>query len=622
MLVGILADLPAIVWEADGITYRVTFVSPRARDLLGHDPATWVGVPDFWEDHLHPNDRDRSVAASERALAARTPCTLEYRFRAADGSYRWFQDRFRVISNERGGLRLAGVMIDVTDEHAAREAQQAAEAERDRLIQAIEQADEAIFITDTEGRFVYANAGFERATGYRRDEITGRTASVLQGDPPEAADIGIWAALRERGHWSGELLARRKDGSTYREASSVAAVRDASGAVVGFVSAGRDVTRERELEAQLAQAARMEAIGQLAGGIAHEFNNLLTAILGYGSLLAGTLPAGSGEAADLDEMLAAARRAQGLTGQLLAFGRRALVQPRVVDPAELLAGLGPMLNRLIGDDVALEIDADAGHRMLIDPGQLEQVVVNLVVNARDAMPDGGTINITVRGVAMDDADNASHPWVVLEVADTGSGMTADVLDRVFEPFFTTKPVGRGTGLGLAMVDGVIRAAGGEIRVASQPGSGTRMALLLPATDGAPEATSQHPSEAVQATTAARPMTVLVVEDEPVIRRLAARTLASAGHHVLEASDGDDALRVAGRNPGPVDVLFTDVVMPGMNGPALAARIRRLNPDVRVILTSGHTESEVARRGISVDPTGFLPKPYTPSALLAALARRS
>jgi len=620
MLVGILADLPAIVWEADGLTYRVTFVSPRARDLLGHDPATWVGVPDFWEDHLHPEDRDRSVAESDRALAERAPCKLEYRFRAADGSYRWFQDRFRVIPDHDGGVRLAGVMIDVTEEHAARDAQQAAEAQRDGLIQAIEQADEAISITDTDGRLVYANAGFERATGYGREEILGRTAAVLQADPREAAYIGMWAALRERGHWSGELLARRKDGGIYREASSVAAVRDASGAVVGFVSAGRDVTRERDLEAQLARAARMEAIGQLAGGIAHEFNNLLTAILGYGSLLAGALPAGGGEAADLEEIMAAARRAQGLTGQLLAFGRRALVQPRVVDPAELLASLGPMLDRLIGDDVALEIDAEAGRRVVIDPGQLEQVVVNLVVNARDAMPDGGTITLTVREMAMDAADGGPHPWVVVEVADTGSGMTAGVLERVFEPFFTTKPVGRGTGLGLAMVDGVIRAAGGEIRVTSQPGAGTRMALLLPATDLVPEAITPSPVEATLVTTG-RPLTVLVVEDEPVILRLAARTLASAGHLVLEAADGDHALGVAERSSGPIDVLFTDVVMPGLNGPALAARLRRLHPDLRVILTSGYTESEVARRGISVDPTGFLRKPYTPAALLAALARR-
>jgi PAS domain S-box-containing protein len=575
-LVGILADLPAIVWEAYGLTYDMSFVSPRARDILGHDPATWVEEPGFWEDHLHPDDRDRTIAASDAALAARSLGTLEYRFRAADGTYRWFQDRFRAIEEEAGGVRLAGVMFDVTDEHDAREAQLAAEAERDRLIQAVEQAVESIYITDTDGRIVYANAGFERATGYGRGELAGRTAAMLQADPQESAYIRMWAALQARGRWSGELLARRKDGTTYREASSIAAVRDATGTVVSFVSTGRDVTRERELEGQLAKSARLEAIGQLAGGVAHEFNNLLTAILGYGSLLAGGLPAGGAEAADLDEMLAAARRAQALTSQLLAFGRRSLLQPRVVDPAELVAGLCPMLDRLIGDDIALEVHADAGFRVLVDPGQLEQVVVNLVVNARDAMSDGGTVTISVHGIVLEDRDGPGRPWVVVEVADTGSGMTADVLDHVFEPFFTTKPVGRGTGLGLAMVDGFMRASGGEVRVASTPGAGTRMALLLPETDeiladAAPSVPEPAPSAA------ARPLTVLVVEDEPVIRRLAARTLVAAGHRVLEAADGDAALDVAARCAIPIDVLFTDVVMPGLSGPALAIRLRASYP---------------------------------------------
>jgi two-component system, cell cycle sensor histidine kinase and response regulator CckA len=627
--VGIVASLPAIVWEADGTDYRITFVSGRARDLLGHSPDDWVNIPDFWENHLHPEDRDRAIAQVEAALRDRSIGDVQYRFRHDDGSHRWFRDTFSVLEEDDGSLRLTGLMLDITEEHAAREAQERAEAERDRLIEAVEQSAESISIADEHDRLVYVNAGFERNTGYTRDEVLGSPPAFLPARiPGQPSFDAIAASITEDGIWSGEIVNARKDGSTYREAITISAIRDATGRVVGRVAAGRDITREREVEAQLAQAARMEAIGQLAGGVAHDFNNLLTAILGYGSLLGETIAPGTAQAADLAEIVAAARRAQSLTSQLLAFGRRALLQPRNVPPADLVLGLAPMLERLIGEDVALKVTVLTERHVLIDPGQLEQAVVNLVVNARDAMPSGGVITLAVRlGRPGDfstlDAGDAigagDQDWVVVEVADSGVGMTEEVRARAFEPFFTTKPVGRGTGLGLAMVEGFIRQSGGTVAIDTAPGDGTRIALILPAVDGGPA------SRAPDAPAAAAPvdrLTALVVEDEAALRRLAARTLRGAGHTVLEAGSGEAALALADSHIGPIDVLFTDVVMPGISGPMLAAQLTQRYPGIRVVLTSGYTESEVARRGLAVTPSGFLHKPYAPAELLAALSGRS
>jgi PAS domain S-box-containing protein len=626
-LVGVLSALPAIVWEADGIDYVMTFVSPRARDLLGHDPEAWVAAPTFWEGHLHPDDRARAVRDVEDALQARAGGSVEYRFRHADGTYRWFRDTFSVIEDEGGSLRLTGLMLDVSDERAAREAQERAEIERDRLIEAVEQSAESISITDADHRLVYVNAGFERNTGFRREEVLGRTRAFLMSS---GADPSVHDRIRElveaQGTWAGEVLTRRKDGSRYREALSISVIRDGAGRITGSVAAGRDITREREVEAQLAQAARMEAIGQLAGGIAHDFNNLLTAILGYGSMLGDSLAAGGSQAADLNEMLAAARRAQSLTSQLLAFGRRALLQPRTVQPAALVRGLAPMMERLIGEDVTLKVTVRSEGCVRIDPGQFEQAVVNLVVNARDAMPAGGTVVVTVRppdqaerpAAAEDatggDADD-SRAWVVVEVSDSGMGMTEEVRAHAFDPFFTTKPVGQGTGLGLAMVEGFIRQSGGSVAVVTAPGAGTTIALLLPRVD---EEVEGAVGDEVRPALAAGLVTALVVEDEPAIRRLAARTLRAAGHTVLEAATGESALAIADTHQGRIDVLFTDVVMPGLSGPSLADELVRRRPGIRVVLTSGYTESEVARRGLAVMPGGFLRKPYAPSELLAAL----
>jgi CheY-like chemotaxis protein len=379
------------------------------------------------------------------------------------------------------------------------------------------------------------------------------------------------------------------------------------------------VTRVRELEAQLAQAAKLEAIGQLAGGVAHDFNNILTAILGYVTFIGDALPPDSPVLEDLRQIAAAGERAQRLTAQLLAFGRRNVLRPAVTDVGQLLEELTPMLGRLIGEDIELRLERPEHAAIaFVDPGQLQQSVINLVVNARNAMPEGGEI-VVAADVREGDGERVEHGrWVVVAVRDTGTGIAPEVLDRIFEPFFTTDEFGRGTGLGLAVVDGFVRQSSGHVTVATEPGRGSAFELWLPVhvAPEHPEAPDMAMPTAVRV--ASRPLTILVAEDEAVVRAIVRRGLALAGHRVLLASSGQEALDVAARFDGPIDVLLSDVVMPGIRGPQLAEAMRRARPGIRVVLASGYTEDEVTRRGILVGAEAFLAKPYSMETLLAAV----
>jgi PAS domain S-box-containing protein len=360
-----------------------------------------------------------------------------------------------------------------------------------------------------------------------------------------------------------------------------------------------DVTDRRELETNLLQAQKMQAVGQLAGGIAHDFNNMLTAIIGYAGLLAARIHERDDQE-DLAEIDRAAKRAQALTEQLLSFSRRSAPRTELLDLGELVAGLEPMLRRLIDEDIAL--DLRPGVRSVLvegDPGRLEQVLVNLVINARDAMQSGGQLTVTV---------STAPPYAKLVVADTGSGMDAATRARVFEPFFTTKEPGKGTGLGLATVYGIVDQAGGRIAIDSEPGAGTEVAVLLPMAS-APE---EEPPPV-------RLPTVLIVEDEPTIRRLVKRVLEADGKRVLDAGDGHEALEILERENGAVDLLITDIVMPGMNGPELVEHVSARWPELRVVYSSGYTDSRLAGRGFDENAVDLLRKPYSVDELRARVA---
>jgi two-component system cell cycle sensor histidine kinase/response regulator CckA len=385
---------------------------------------------------------------------------------------------------------------------------------------------------------------------------------------------------------------------------------DREGRTIGVAGQLVDVTDQIALEAQLRQAAKMDAIGQLSGGIAHDFNNILTAIRGNAQLVSAGLAPGQPELREeVDEILAASDRAGDLTRQLLAFARKAAVEPQVLDPAAVIRGFAPMLGRLIGAHVVVDVDLapDTGS-VRADRGQLEQVVLNLALNARDAMPDGGTLRIAT-------ANEGAGPSaaVVLTVSDTGHGMDDATRARIFEPFFTTKDQGKGTGMGLATVYGIVSMFEGRIDVDSVPGHGTTFAIRLPRV---PDATPPPPRRPDPAHPKGSE-TILLVEDEPAVRTFARRTLATLGYTVLEASGEPEALAHARTHPGPIDVILSDVVLPGTPGPALVRQLQGLHPEARVVLCSGFApESKVGADRI--DPARFLAKPYSQEALARAV----
>jgi two-component system cell cycle sensor histidine kinase/response regulator CckA len=374
-----------------------------------------------------------------------------------------------------------------------------------------------------------------------------------------------------------------------------------------------------ETEERLRQAQKMEAIGRLAGGIAHDFNNLLTAIAGYAALLSESLPAGD-EREMAGQIEAASERAAELIRQLLAFGRRQVMTPRVVDPGEVIAGIAPLVHRLIGENIEFRtILASDQPRVRVDPGQLEQVLFNLIANARDAMPSGGKLTVEAAAVELDDAYAATHPEVIpgphimIAVSDTGAGMTSEVRERIFEPFFTTREGTGGTGLGLATVYGIVKQSGGSINVYSEPGSGTAFKIYLPRVF---EPAEERPVPAEAVVSLAATETILLAEDDEAVRGIAVLALSRAGYQVLAADSGPTAMELAAGHQGPIHLLVTDVVMGATSGRQLAQDLALLRPDVPTLFVSGYAENTIVHHGVLDPDVAFLPKPFTPTALVA------
>src|SRR2546421_3075940 len=482
----------------------------------------------------------------------------------------------------------------------------------------VEDSPFGIFQSAPDGRLIAVNPALVSILGYDSEtELLQRNvASDIYVDPAERARL--IEEVTHRGSVSAESVWRRKDGKTVTVRQTGRVVRDAQGRVEYFNVIVEDITAHKLLEAQFRQAQKMEAVGRLAGGIAHDFNNLLTAILGSADLLLDTLAPDAPEREDLEDIRKAAKRAADLTRQLLAFSRQQVLAPQVLDVNELVANMEKLLRRLIGEDVELRTALASGlGAVKADPGQLEQVIVNLAVNARDAMPQGGRLTIETGNVELDQAYAEQHfpaqpgPYVLLAVSDTGTGMDAATLSRIFEPFFTTKEKGKGTGLGLATVYGVVKQSGGYIWVYSEPGQGTSFKVYLPRVAEAPE--PARPDVA-----AAAPLrgseTVLLVEDDEMVRNLTRRMLAGRGYTVLTASRGEDAMGVVERHAGSIDLLVTDVVMPGMSGRALAQRLLAMRPGLKVLYLSGYTDDAIVHHGMLEPGVAFLQKPFSADVL--------
>ncbi len=481
-------------------------------------------------------------------------------------------------------------------------------------------------LVGSDGRISYASESVERILGFGETELLGREFGELVHPDDLEFLAGRFAELADGGPTTGghKIRMRHADGG-WRLLEVAVSNRLADPDVGALVVNARDVTELHETEEQLRQAQRIEAVGRLAGGVAHDFNNLLTVMIGSADVALARLPEGDAGRIELEEIRAASERAADLTRQLLAFGRKQVLLPETFELDAAVVRTGQMLRRLIGEHVELVVLPGGGAaRVRVDAGQLEQVLVNLAVNARDAMPDGGTLTIATgtkrldEPVAGDGAELPSGEYASLSVRDTGTGMDEKTLDRIFEPFFTTKHDGAGTGLGLATSHGIVAQSGGTMKVESEPGHGSVFTVLLPLAD-APAA--ETPARQAPPAPSVRPAaaTVLVAEDEPAVRGLVVAGLERAGYTVLGASEGDEALALAHGHEGPIDLLMTDIVMPGMSGRALAERLAAERPGLPVLYTSGYPAGALGSEDVSAPGAGFLQKPFTLAELTAAVA---
>jgi PAS domain S-box-containing protein len=593
---------------------RFTFGNSRVAELTGYRLEELVGQP--ISRVLTPEGAQAAGARLETLRAGHdVPFFYETELVRKDGTILLVEVNSTSIIKDGAIIARLGAARDIT---MRKQADAALRESEERFRATFEQSAAGMAHTTLEGQYVRVNQRLCDIVGYTREELLARRFQDITH--PDDLDVDL-VALRQLLANEIQTLSREKrylhkDGSTIWIDLTVSILREPSGEPKFIITVVQDITGRKQLEQELLHAQRLEGVGQLAGGIAHDFNNLLTVIGGRGHLALGKLQPGDPLRRDFELIQKTADRAATLTRQLLAFSRKQILQPRVVDPNELIQNASSLLNRLIGEDIELAFvpAADLG-RVHVDPGQLEQVIVNLVVNARDAMPRGGRVTIETANVVLDAGYAALHvgvapgPYVQLAVSDTGMGMDRATQARIFEPFFTTKGPGKGTGLGLATVYGIVKQSGGHIRVYSEPGAGTVFRIYLPRTDATVETQAS-----VDATLPQGRETVLLVEDEGEVRHFAREVLERAGYTVLEATSVDDAILISERHLGLINVLVTDVVMPGMSGRALGEAIAGARPEMKILYMSGYTDDAMIRHGVLEAGIQFLEKPFTPQAL--------
>jgi PAS domain S-box-containing protein len=493
------------------------------------------------------------------------------------------------------------------------------------LQHAVNQSGDAIFICDSAGGIERVNPAFEAITGYSSLDAVGKDLSWIVAEGPLSdAYRRIWEQVFRGQTYRGSLRIRNRQGIPCELDIAIAPVRDSKGNLSSLVCNGRDASEQRELETQISQARRMDAIGTLAGGVAHDFNNMLMVISAYAELGLDALPKEHALWRHLQEILSASRRASELTRQLLAFGRKQVQRLQVLSLNSVVEDACKMLPCIIGEDVDLHLDLGGGlGQVRIDSAQISQVLINLAINARDAMPNGGKLTIATllsdgRDVgAGEGPEGIGGDYILLTITDTGQGIAPMDLPRIFEPFYTTKSEGTGTGLGLAMVYGIIRQSGGFIVVESQPGVGSAFKIFLPV--AAPPLRAAAASAAAERSMHGGSETLLVVEDEDAVLKPQVEFLSSIGYTVLSAANGRDALDQVQAGANAIDLVITDVVMPQMSGPQLAEHLASLRPDLRVLFVSGYADDTVLRKGVASLGRGFLPKPF-PLHLLAGKIR--
>ncbi|MDO8542981.1 MAG: PAS domain S-box protein [Opitutaceae bacterium] len=609
----LMTHLHQAFWIKNAADTAVLYVSPAYERIWGRSRASLYDGSHTFLDSIHPDDHERVAAAMARKQETEGYAE-EYRILRPDGSIRWIWARTYPVRDEHAAIkRYAGIAEDISERKWA-------EKERSRLAAIIEYTEDAIVSITMDGIIIAWNNGAHRKYGYAAEEVIGHSILVLI--PPEQAQEYLSVMKRVR---NGEQVAaydtmrRRKDGTLISLSVGIAPIEARDGKVVGISKIGHDISQVRTLEAQLIEAQKMEIIGQLTGGVAHDFNNVLAVILGNGELIMQQLGPDHSLRQSMAAIQRAAERGAGLTRQLLIFSRKETVQFAVLDLNEVLQNLDGMMRQLVDDSIELTVTPGVlTGQIKADLGYVGQVLMNLVVNARDAMPGGGQLGIATSDFTLDETFASQHPgaacgdYVMLSVSDTGTGMSDEVKAHLFEPFFTTKQKGRGTGLGLATCQTIVQKCDGHIGVSSDVGRGTTFKIYFPCVIQPSVSTARPfpPGPLPRGTEA-----LLVVEDDSEVRLLVCGVLRSQGYTVLAAANGEAGLRAVLDHEGPeIRLVISDVIMPQMGGQVMADWLKTRNPELKVLFTSGYTDDAIAHHGVLDPRIAFLSKPYSIATL--------
>ena len=612
---SLLTNIPGAIYRCviDPLL-TMHFISDVIEKISGYPASDFVqNTVRSYTSIIHPDDQEMAARTVHEGLKRKGPYIIEYRIINADGSVHWVYERGQGFFGDGGEvLWLDGAIFDITERKLAEE-------EQKRLISAINQAADSVVITDPEATILYVNPAFEKLTGYTQEEAIGQNPRVLKsGKHDEDFYKKMWNTLTSGKTWQGELVNKSKDGTLFTEKATISPVFDSGGKIINYIGVKHDVTTQRILEEQLTQAQKMETVGRLAGGVAHDFNNMLSVILGYADLIIGKLDPHDPIFKDLQEIKKAGQRSADITRQLLAFSRKQVIEPKIVNLNPLIAEMEKMLGRLLGEDIdLLFLPAKDLWATKADQGQINQIVANLGVNARDAMLEGGRLTIETANVTIDEAYCQGHAgffpgrFVMLAVSDNGIGMDRETLSHIYEPFYTTKEEGKGTGLGLATVYGIIKQNNGFINVYSELGHGTIFKLYFPQCKEEEEEVTEI---VVDAPKSLEFGTILLVEDEEMVRNLARMILEMVGYTVLVAKTPNEAVALCEKGDMDIHLLLTDVVMPQMSGQELKKSIEAINPEIKTLFMSGYTANVIAHHGVLDKGVNFIQKPFSNDGL--------
>ncbi len=592
-----------------------TYVSRRIFDMTGIPAEEWIGshlTQHFTELEL---ERVKEVIESELAKGPGSPgVVFETEILNRERNPVPVEVHWRFVYDDNNQpVSMQGITIDISERKQFM-------VERERLLLAIEQAGEMVIITDINGVIEYVNPAFERTTGYQHGEVVGRNCSLLKsGKQDDAFYQSLWQTINSGQVFHATMVNKRKDGSLFTEDSTISPVRDTSGKIINFVAVKHDITEQLRQEAHYRQAQKMEAIGRLAGGVAHDYNNMLSVILGNAQLATYEVIRSHPVHELLEEIITATQRSTAMTRQLLAFARQQPISPQNIDINQSVDELISMLRKLIGENISLIWKPGTRESQVkIDPAQVDQILTNLCVNARDAIAGIGRIIIETKEVTLQEDDCVDRPglapgkFIILTISDNGAGMDKDTLANVFEPFYTTKAADKGTGLGLATVYGIVKQNNGFINVYSEPGEGTTIKIYLPQTSAGEK---QHTPERQPKRLHGKGETILLVDDEPALVAFGRKVLEKYGYYVLTAESPGEALDLMRENRQGIDLLITDVIMPQMHGRDLAEQLQQSIPELKTLYMSGYTDSVIAERGIIDEYVNFIQKPIAVDELV-------